>query len=196
MRELSDDESAAEPGSDDNAASNSKDPEKPWLKEFNAYLHDMEDLGGRSIVQWWGVSTIFTPVEMAINSPLQLNATRYPVWSSLALDYLPIMASSVSSERAFSSAGITINKRRNRLGPDLVEALQFLKCWFRRDLIFREDPTIASEYNMGLIHQPETKQNKGNEDSWDEKLLEAGEDDGEMDLEPNGDDDDDIFLFQ
>ncbi len=48
------------------------------------------------------------------------------------------MASSVSSERAFSSAGITITKRRNRLGYDIVEALQVLKAAFRQDLIFRE----------------------------------------------------------
>jgi hypothetical protein len=46
------------------------------------------------------------------------------------------MASSVSSERAFSAAGITISKRRSRLKADIVEALQFLKCLYRRDLIF------------------------------------------------------------
>ncbi|KIJ37981.1 hypothetical protein M422DRAFT_177165, partial [Sphaerobolus stellatus SS14] len=48
------------------------------------------------------------------------NAHLYPVWALLTLDYLPIMASSVSSERAFSAAGITITKRRNRLkrSPD------------------------------------------------------------------------------
>ncbi|KZT31093.1 hypothetical protein SISSUDRAFT_968140, partial [Sistotremastrum suecicum HHB10207 ss-3] len=55
------------------------------------------------------------------------NSLRYPTWVSLALDYLPIMASSVASERAFSSAGLTITKRRNRLNPDMVEALQGLK---------------------------------------------------------------------
>ncbi|KIJ35874.1 hypothetical protein M422DRAFT_103474, partial [Sphaerobolus stellatus SS14] len=55
------------------------------------------------------------------------NAHLYPVWASLALDYLPIMASSVSSERAFSAAGITITKRRNRLKGDIVEALQVVK---------------------------------------------------------------------
>ncbi len=37
------------------------------------------------------------------------------------------MASSVSSEKIFSSSGITISKRRNRLHGDLVEALQILK---------------------------------------------------------------------
>ncbi len=48
------------------------------------------------------------------------------------------MASSVSSERAFSSAGITISKRQNRLKGEIVEALQFLKCLVRKDLVYRE----------------------------------------------------------
>ncbi|KDQ50976.1 hypothetical protein JAAARDRAFT_104503, partial [Jaapia argillacea MUCL 33604] len=55
------------------------------------------------------------------------NAHRFPTWASLVADYLAIMATSVSSERAFSSAGITITKRRNRLKGDIVEALQALK---------------------------------------------------------------------
>jgi hypothetical protein len=55
------------------------------------------------------------------------------------------MASSVSSERAFSSAGITISKRRNRLKGDIVEALQCLKCLFHNDLVFREVITASEE---------------------------------------------------
>jgi hypothetical protein len=49
------------------------------------------------------------------------------VWGSLARDVLAVMASSVSSERSFSSAAETITKRRNRLKSDIVEALQGLK---------------------------------------------------------------------
>lgn len=55
------------------------------------------------------------------------------------------MASSVSSERAFSSAGITLSKRRNRLKGDIVEALQFMKCLFNQHLLFREVCTVAEE---------------------------------------------------
>jgi hypothetical protein len=51
------------------------------------------------------------------------------------------MSSSVSSERAFSVAGITIGKRRNRLKGDIVEALQCLKCFLHRDLLFRDVAT-------------------------------------------------------
>ena len=56
---------------------------------------------------------------------------------------MAIMASSVSSERAFSAAGITISKRRSRLKGDIVEALQCLKCMIRNHLIFRLDPSMS-----------------------------------------------------
>ena len=45
----------------------------------------------------------------------------------MALDYLPIQASSVPSERVFSSSAETDTKRRNRIHPVLMEALQMLK---------------------------------------------------------------------
>lgn len=41
------------------------------------------------------------------------------------------MSSSVSSERAFSSAGLTITRNRNRLNDEIVEALQVLKTVYR-----------------------------------------------------------------
>ena len=59
------------------------------------------------------------------------------------------MATSVSSERAFSSAGITITKRRNRLKGDIVEALQVLKSAFRNSLFLREPgPSTATEVEL------------------------------------------------
>ena len=51
----------------------------------------------------------------------------------------------MSSECAFSSAGITLSKRRNCLQADIVEALQFLKCIFHHDLIFRKESTLKEE---------------------------------------------------
>jgi hypothetical protein len=52
------------------------------------------------------------------------------------------MASLVSSERAFSSAGITISKCCNWLKGDIVEALQCMKMVYRSDLMFREIPLL------------------------------------------------------
>ena len=55
------------------------------------------------------------------------------------------MASSVSSEQAFSSASITISKHHNRLKGIIVEALQCLKCLYHNDLIFHEVITAIEE---------------------------------------------------
>ncbi len=55
------------------------------------------------------------------------------------------MASSVSSESAFSGAGITITKCRNRLEGDIVEALQCLKALIHQDNLFREYTTAGEE---------------------------------------------------
>ena len=52
------------------------------------------------------------------------------------------MASSVSSERAFSSAGITISKRWNRLKGDIVEAIECIKCLLHCNLIFCRTVTL------------------------------------------------------
>jgi hAT family C-terminal dimerisation region len=48
------------------------------------------------------------------------------------MDYLPIQASAVPCERVFSSSAETDTKRRNRISPTLMEALQMLKYDFRK----------------------------------------------------------------
>jgi hypothetical protein len=74
-----------------------------------------------------------------------MHGHRYPTWRSIACDYLAIMASSVASECAFSSAGITICKRRNRLNGDIVEVLQCLKSLIQQDLMLSVYPSVADE---------------------------------------------------
>jgi hAT family C-terminal dimerisation region len=49
----------------------------------------------------------------------------------MARDYLAIQGSSVPSERAFSSGGLTGTSLRNRLSPAIFEALQILKSAYR-----------------------------------------------------------------
>ena len=57
------------------------------------------------------------------------------------------MATSISSECAFSSSAITITKHHNHLNGDIVEALQCFKCLIWQDLLFRKahNPSILSE---------------------------------------------------
>lgn len=63
----------------------------------------------------------------------------------MAIDYLPIQASSVPCERFFSSSAETDTKCRNRIAPELFEALQMLKFLLKRErLNFTEGllPTV------------------------------------------------------
>lgn len=114
---------------------------------------------------------------------LKINAPRYPVWASLARDYLSIMSSSVSSERAFSQGGITISKRRNRLKGDIVEALQCLKCAIQHDLIFREpgpSSLVESEEFDDSELEADSEERTGDviadeEDAWDALISDDDE---------------------
>jgi hypothetical protein len=48
------------------------------------------------------------------------------------MDILPIQGSAVPCERVFSSGKETTTARRNRIGPELMEALQMLKFAVRK----------------------------------------------------------------
>jgi hypothetical protein len=117
-----------------------------------------------------------------------MNANVLPVWASIARDMLPIMASSVSSERAFSSAGITISKLRNRLKGDVVEALQALKCAIHRDLLFRELPTSQSELKEVSESEPLASDESPAGSPADSQIGESG--DSWYDIVSDVDDDD------
>ncbi|KAF5344269.1 hypothetical protein D9758_012358 [Tetrapyrgos nigripes] len=60
------------------------------------------------VIRWWG--------------------DTYPTLSRMTRDYLAIQGSGTPSERAFSSAGLTDHKSRNRLKPEMFAATQTLKA--------------------------------------------------------------------
>jgi hypothetical protein len=49
------------------------------------------------------------------------------------MNYLPIQASAVPCEQVFSSSAETMTKRRNRISPILMEALQMLKFFLKKE---------------------------------------------------------------
>lgn len=51
----------------------------------------------------------------------------------MAMDYLPIQASAVPCKHIFSSSAETDTKRRNRISPPLMEALQMLKSYLKKE---------------------------------------------------------------
>ena len=72
------------------------------------------------------------------------------------MDYIPVQASSVPCERAFSSSAETDTSRRNRISPLLMEALQMLKYAFQLlsldftgDLLTTEtELMVETEYDL------------------------------------------------
>jgi hypothetical protein len=177
LRELSDDEEMATDAGTDVP----EDPNRPWLRDFRSYLDVVEQVPeGCSTIRWWGVSIFLCTSVREVDTIFQLNAQRYhPAWSSLARDYLAIMSSSVSSERAFSQGGITISKRRSCLKADIVEALQCIKCAIRWDLLFPEPaPSSVFEAEVNDDGEDVANENEGEEESdvdemgWDDLFLE------------------------
>lgn len=86
------------------------------------------------------------------------------------------MASSVSSERAFSQGGITVSKRRSHLKGDIVEGLQVMKCMILKDLIFRApEPSALTEESDGVGGQTDSEDiddEQAQPPAWDMLLLE------------------------
>jgi hypothetical protein len=79
----------------------------------------------------------------------QASQTTYQTLFDVALDLLPVQATSVPSERVFSSSAETDTKKRNRITPALMEALQMLKFALKRERLNFTEDLITSEESMG-----------------------------------------------
>jgi len=178
--ELSDDEDDDEPSDIGDVTSSQH---VPWHGGFHGYLNSRDQIGAMTIVEWWGVCTQNECPTCADLLWSQRNASRYPVWASLAQDFLLVMASSVLSERAFSSVGITISKRCSRLKLDIVEALQFMKCIYCQDLLFREELSTALEAEESFEDLDDPVRGVEDEKGWDSLVGDLQDDEGFQDVD-------------
>ncbi|OAQ58045.2 ribonuclease H-like protein [Pochonia chlamydosporia 170] len=87
----------------------------PIRDEYEHYCRSERVYGFTSALTWWVEET---------------QQKTYPNLSKMAVDILSIPAMAAEPERLFSGAKITITDRRNRMGSDVVEALECLKSWF------------------------------------------------------------------
>ncbi|CAK5280783.1 unnamed protein product [Mycena citricolor] len=165
----SDDEDNSPSSSHDSPFRNT-DSSLPWLNDFKNYVEGKDIVpDGQSIIEWWSYN----------------HQRFHPAWRSLALTYLAILAASVSCERAFSSSGITVSDRRNRLKGDIVEALQFMKCSLRQELLFRKFPSASNEPLLDPQEGPDKEMD--GLCVWDDFLPDEpdeGEDDEDIVIEP------------
>jgi len=77
---------------------------------------------------------LITPIEPSNINPCDWwknHKLQYPVLARIAQDYIGIPSTSVPSEQAFSKSGELINKKRNRLGDNAIEACMCLNSWIK-----------------------------------------------------------------
>jgi hypothetical protein len=72
---------------------------------------------------------------------LQRHQNQFPTLAAIALDVLPIPATSVPCERLFSSAKLTAVDRRARLGAERFEELQLMK-WAWMPVVAESDCNV------------------------------------------------------
>ena len=77
--------------------------------EVEMYLQSKSPPRSTNIFEWW-----------------KLNEPRYPNIARLAKSMLCIPATSTAAERIFSSAGITVSKKRSCLKPENLDKILFL----------------------------------------------------------------------
>lgn len=115
----------------------------------------------------------------------QLNELTLPTFFDMSLDFLPIQASAVPSERVFSSSSETDTKKQNRINPVLMEALQMLKFALKQS---RLDFTKGWATSELLLEELEPESGKdlladllglNSEDAIDTIIRDFGEDSGD-----------------
>jgi hAT family C-terminal dimerisation region len=65
----------------------------------------------------------------------QAHEHTFPTIFCIAMDYLPIQASTVPCERVFPSSAETDTKKRNRIRSELIEAIQVLKFALKKSCL-------------------------------------------------------------
>lgn len=108
----------------------------PTSRTKNVFLTSLYDSDEEEFAQRDEYETYCALPPVDIEDPLGwwLETTQqkaFPNLSKMAIDYLSIPAMSSEAERLFSSCKITLTDRRNRLGADLLEALECLKSWLK-----------------------------------------------------------------
>jgi hypothetical protein len=96
-------------------------------QEFQSYVTAQPSPLGTNILKFWEVRNLHNIQYLIQTSGEQSNELTLPTFFDISLDYLPIQSSAVPSERVFSSSAETDTKKRNRINPILMEALQMLK---------------------------------------------------------------------
>ena len=86
-----------------------------WFQRPVETIGGAKDFSDMTVLQWWGRYHV-----------------RYPEIANLARRRLCAQASSATSERAFSKAGLVLSNKRQRLTADYVDGISLLG-WHYKD---------------------------------------------------------------
>lgn len=177
-------------GVGDDATHDAGQAEQTVLQEYEAYAKAQLSPKGTDLVKFWVVSNLYMMARICcVHGSQQMNEFTFPTLFAMAMDYLPIQASSVPSERVFSSSSETDTVRRNRIKPALMEALQMLKFGLKKA---RLDFTTGWETDEVLMKVQEPAPEEDAPEDFLAALLGDNETDTlESLLDTLGDDDDD-----
>lgn len=106
----------------------SKKP-KPLIERIKERFTQSEEINEDEIIRYLNASTL--QLDDSALDWWSKHEKVYPILSKIARDYLAVMPTSTASERAFSAAGRTISKIRNRLDPEMANELLSLASWKR-----------------------------------------------------------------
>jgi hypothetical protein len=132
-------------------------------QEYQAYITSPVSPKTVDIIKFWEASNRSGLLVVTNTDGLfQMSSTVFPTLFAMAMDYLPIQASAVSCERVFSSSAGTDTKKRNRISPLLMEALQMLKYHLKKEKL---------NFTEGLLLSEEDKEKELIEDTAEEDAL-------------------------
>ena len=102
------------------------------------------------LVCFWEVNHPLKHALLTTDALQQAIETEFPLMFKVALDILPVQASSVSCERIFSSSKETCALRRNLLSPALLEVLQVLKHIYKQGRLDFTSHLITTEEDYSI----------------------------------------------
>lgn len=111
-------------------------PHHSRRSEIDTYLEDplvpVREGEYFEVLKWW-----------------KTKADQYPILARMTRDFLAIPLSTVASESTFSTAGMIIDKYRNSLGAETVEALICTKDWLKAYNSDGDDDNDSSDDDFG-----------------------------------------------
>ena len=120
-----------------------------------------------------------------------------PDLARFALDMLALPASSAECERIFSSAKLLITASRNRLHPNIIEANECLRAWFRdeeverkqggQDSLSGEGGQEAKDDDWGSGNESDEESDDESDEGNDEENNEESDEESDNNEENDGD---------